>query len=105
MLEPGLDRYTPVGEGMPHRRAEVQSSPSHVTTLPGEARRQLAGEGLDGFAHRLELISRGVHELDVLRQRLAHAARERLGPSGSDQSAVRSCTWRICVAGTIRRRM
>ncbi len=58
-----------------------------MAALAGESGRQLAREGLDGLAHRLELVARRVHELDVLRQRLAHAARERLGPSVSDQPA------------------
>ena len=73
---------------MPHGRTEVQWAPAQVTTLPGEAGGQLAGEGLDGLAHRLDLVARGVHELDVLRQRLAHAQRECLGSSVSDQPAA-----------------
>ena len=86
MLEARLDGHAAVGERVAHGRPEVERTPAQVTALSGQARRQLAGERLDRFAHRRQLLARRVHEVHVLGKWLADASSERLGPSIRDKS-------------------
>ena len=60
---------------MPHGVAEVERALAAVAALAGEAGGELAGERLQRLAQRQHLLAAGVHEVDVLGQRLA----QRLG--------------------------
>ena len=66
--------------------AEVERSPAEVAPLAGEARLQLAGERVDRPAHLDELVAGGVHEVDVLGERLAQGPGERLDASVGHQA-------------------
>ncbi len=71
---------------MAHRGAEIERSPTEVAALAGQARLQLSREGMDRPAHLDELLPGGVHEVDVLGERLAEGAGERLDAAVGDEA-------------------
>ena len=73
---------------MTHRVAEVERPLAPVTALAGKAGGQLAREGIQRLAQHLHLLPAGVHELDVLRERLAQRLGHRLGPAIGDETAA-----------------
>ena len=75
VLELGLGGHTPVGQRAAHGGAEVEGALATVAALAGQAHGQLAGQRVDGLAQADHLLPGGVHEVDVLGQRLA----QRLG--------------------------
>ena len=75
IAELGLGRHAAVAERVPHRVAEVERALATVAALAGQPHRQPAGERLQRLAQRDHLLAAGVHEVDVLGQRLA----QRLG--------------------------
>jgi hypothetical protein len=64
-----------------HRAPEVEGALAAVPPLARQSHRELARKGLDGAAQRAHLLAGGMHEVDVLRQRLAQGARHRLHPA------------------------
>ena len=70
---------------MAHGAAEVERALAAVAALAGQAHGQLAGERVDRLAQRRHLLARGVHEVDVLGQRLAQRARHRLHATVGDE--------------------
>ena len=83
-----IGRHPSVGKGMADGAAEVQRSLAAVAPLAGQADRQLAGQGGDGLAQGGQLLPAGVHEVDVLGQRLAQRLGHRLGAPVGDQAAA-----------------
>ena len=73
---------------MAHGGPEVERALATVAALAGQAHRQLAGEGVDGAAQRRQLVARGVHEVDLLGQRLAQRPGQGLGAPVGDQPAA-----------------
>ncbi len=65
---------------MAHGGAEVERPLAAVAALAGQADGQLAGERVEGLAQRRQLVAGGVHEVDVLGQRLAQRPGQRLAP-------------------------
>ena len=59
-----------------------------MAALARQADRELARERVDGAPQGGHLVATGVHEIDVLRQRLAQRARHRLGAPVGHQAAA-----------------
>jgi hypothetical protein len=74
VAELGLERHAAVGQRVAHGGAEVERALAPVAALAGQAHGQLAGQRVDGLAQRRHLLAAGVHEVDVLGQRLAQRA-------------------------------
>ena len=64
-----------------------QRAPPLVLALAGQAGRQLARQRLDGLADVRHLLTAGMHEVDVLGQRLAQGLRHRLDAAVSHKAA------------------
>jgi hypothetical protein len=71
-----------------HRAAEVERALAAVAPLAGQAHRELAGERVDRLAQRRHLLAAGVHEVDVLGQRLAQRAGHGLDAAVGHQAAA-----------------
>jgi hypothetical protein len=72
---------------MADRRAEVEGPPSPVPALAGQAYGELAGERPQCLAQGDELLTGGVHHVDVLGQGLAHRLGQGLAPPVGHQTA------------------
>ncbi len=73
---------------MAHGVAEVERALAPVPALAGESGGELAGQRVERLLQRLHLVADGVHELDVLGQRLAQRLGHRLGAAIGDQPAA-----------------
>jgi hypothetical protein len=71
-----------------HGVAEVERALAAVAALAGQAHGQLAGERVDRLAQRRHLLAGGVHEVDVLGQRLAQRLGHGLDAPVGDQAAA-----------------
>ena len=85
--ELGFGGYTPVAERVADRVAEVEGPLSAVTTLSGEAYGQLPGQRVDGLLQVSHLLAGGVHEIDILGQRLSKRPRHCLHAAVGHQAA------------------
>ena len=88
VLELRLGRHTAVRQRMAHRVAEVERALATVLALAGEPRCELAGERLQCLAQLRHLLTRRVHELDVLGKRLAQRLRHGLDTAVGDEAAT-----------------
>ena len=84
----GLDRHAPGGQRAPHGGPEVERTLAAVTALAGQPHRQLARQRVEDPVQHGQLVAGGVHDVDVLGQRLAHRAGQRLGTVVLDQPAA-----------------
>ena len=84
----GSAGHATVGERVAHGTAEIERAFAPVAALPGQPHGQLAGQGRDGLAQGGQFLPAGVHEVDVLGERLAQRFGHGLGPAVGDQPAA-----------------
>ncbi len=87
VTEPGLDRHPARRERTAHGGPEVERALVAVPALAGQPHGQLARQRLQHALEHRQLLPGGMHHVDVLGQRLAHRARQGLGPPVLDQPA------------------
>ena len=88
VLELRLGGHSAVAERVPHRVAEVERTLATVATLARQAHRQSSGQRLERLAQLHHLVPAGVHEVDVLGQRLAQRLGHRLDTTVRDQTTT-----------------
>src|SRR5262245_57097226 len=71
---------------MAHGVAEVERSLTPVPPLARQPRGELSRQRVQRLAQELHLVAAGMHELDVLGQRLAQRLRHRLGTAVGDEA-------------------
>ena len=79
VAEARLDRDAAGRERAPHGGPEVERALAAVAALAGQAHRQLARQRLEHPVQHGQLLAGGVHDVDVLGQRLAHRPGQGLG--------------------------